>query len=144
MAELKSISIDGTSYNVDLPAITSGLKTMLLNQIYPVGSIYMSVNSTNPGTLFGGTWARIKDTFLLSAGDTYNAGDTGGSATVKLDFEHYQSFVWNAGPTSPVDVNTAFNSGSQLGIKTKYTDNINVPHNNMPPFLVVNVWQRTA
>lgn len=30
----------------------------LLNMIYPVGSIYMSVNSTNPSTFFGGTWVR--------------------------------------------------------------------------------------
>lgn len=57
------------------------------NQIYPVGSIYMSVNSTDPGTLFGGTWVRLTDTFLLAAGSTYAADDgthttaTGGSAT---------------------------------------------------------------
>lgn len=50
------------------------------DQIYPVGSIYMSINSTNPGTLFGGTWVQIEDTFLLSAGSTYTAGDTGGNA----------------------------------------------------------------
>ena len=47
---------------------------------YPVGSIYMSVNNTNPGTLFGGTWEQIKDTFLLACGDAYSNGSTGGRA----------------------------------------------------------------
>lgn len=51
---------------------------------YPVGSIYMSVNSTSPATLFGGTWERIQDMFLLAAGSSYSAGSTGGSATVTL------------------------------------------------------------
>lgn len=32
------------------------LDRLVLNKIYPVGSIYMSVNSTSPATLFGGTW----------------------------------------------------------------------------------------
>lgn len=49
--------------------------------IYPVGSIYMSVNNVNPSTVFGGTWEQIKDRFLLASGDTYNNGQTGGSAT---------------------------------------------------------------
>ena len=50
--------------------------------IYPVGAIYMSTVSTSPATLFGGgTWVQIKDRFLLSAGDTYTAGSTGGAAT---------------------------------------------------------------
>lgn len=49
--------------------------------IHPVGSIYISANSTSPASLFGGTWEQIKDSFLLSAGDVYNGGETGGSAT---------------------------------------------------------------
>lgn len=49
--------------------------------IYPIGSIYMSVNDTNPSLVFGGTWQQIKDRFLLASGDTYDNGQTGGSAT---------------------------------------------------------------
>ncbi len=54
------------------------------NKIYPVGSIYMSINETNPSELFGGEWEQIKDKFLLSCGDTYNNGQTGGASTVSL------------------------------------------------------------
>ena len=54
-----------------------GSTKVLIDAIYPVGSIYMSVNNVNPSVLFGGTWEQIKDTFLLSAGDTYNAGSKG-------------------------------------------------------------------
>jgi hypothetical protein len=51
------------------------------SKLYPVGSVYISFNSANPSTLFGGTWQRLKDTFLLASGDTYTANTTGGSAT---------------------------------------------------------------
>ena len=51
---------------------------------YPVGSIYISVNSTNPGTVFGGTWEQIKDKFLLACGSKYSNGSTGGAETVTL------------------------------------------------------------
>jgi len=54
------------------------------SKIYPVGSIYMSVNSTNPGTLFGGTWTQIQNRFLLACGSSYSAGSTGGASTVTL------------------------------------------------------------
>jgi hypothetical protein len=67
------------------PAVNGKLDAnTLINRIYPVGSIYMSVNSTSPATLFGGTWERIQDRFLLSAGSSYGAGTTGGAATVTL------------------------------------------------------------
>lgn len=32
------------------------LQSLILNAVYPVGSIYMSVDPANPSTLFGGTW----------------------------------------------------------------------------------------
>lgn len=52
--------------------------------VYPVGSIYISVTDTSPASLFGGTWERLKDKFLLAAGDSYAAGSTGGEAAHKL------------------------------------------------------------
>lgn len=66
------------------PISASNLNAMqdeLINLIYPIGSIFMSVNSTNPGTYLGGTWEQIKDRFLLGAGDTHEAGSTGGEDT---------------------------------------------------------------
>ncbi len=52
-----------------------------LNSIYPVGSIYMSMNNTNPSEYFGGTWEAIEGQFLIGANSTYKAGISGGSAT---------------------------------------------------------------
>lgn len=43
------------------------METDLLNRIYPVGSIYMSVNNTDPGTLFGGTWEKYAGGYVYSA-----------------------------------------------------------------------------
>ena len=64
----------------------------LIDVIYPVGSIYMSVNDVNPATLFGGEWEQIKDKFLLSAGDTYSNASTGGSAdAVVVKHNHTQN-----------------------------------------------------
>lgn len=54
----------------------------ILNEAYPIGSIYMSVNNTDPSILFGGTWEALEDKFLLGAGTTYTAGNTGGAASV--------------------------------------------------------------
>ena len=62
------------------------------SMVYPVGSIYMSVNNTPPSLLFGGTWEQIEDTFLLASGSAYAAGDTGGSAdAVVVKHNHTQN-----------------------------------------------------
>ena len=54
----------------------------IIDIVHPVGSIYMSVNSTDPSNLFGGTWEQIQDKFLLAAGSSYAAGSEGGQASV--------------------------------------------------------------
>lgn len=136
----------------------------ILDFIYPVGSIYMSVNSADPGSLIGGTWERIKDRFLLSAGNTYAAGNAGGSAkatlpshTHTLGSGGYQ--LWGAkigaGSTEP---------GNQISGEKKYyaaakggsTSNYkwlesvdskgvsDVSQANMPPYLAVYVWKRIS
>lgn len=75
----------------------------IVDKIYPIGSIYMSVNNVNPSNLFGGGWEQIKDKFILSAGDTYEAGNTGGASSVTLATanlpSHNHSFTGSAGTT---------------------------------------------
>jgi hypothetical protein len=75
---------------------------------HPVGSLYWSSSPTDPATLFGGTWTRIKDRFVLAAGDTYANGTMGGSATVKLTESnlpaHSHWFSWS-GTTSETNTN---------------------------------------
>lgn len=51
------------------------------SKLYPIGSVYISFNSADPSTLFGGTWTRLKDTFLLASGDAYAPNTSGGSPT---------------------------------------------------------------
>lgn len=60
----------------------------LLNKIYPIGAIYISVKSENPSTLFGGTWEQLQNRMLMAAGSTYGAGSYGGSATINLQHYH--------------------------------------------------------
>ena len=52
-----------------------GLNCPTYKQVYPVGSIYMSVNGTDPGTLFGGTWTQIQGRFLVACGDNGASGN---------------------------------------------------------------------
>lgn len=57
-----------------------------LNKLYPVGSIYMSVNNTDPSELFGGTWEQITGRFLYASDTSKTVGggtttESGGSGT---------------------------------------------------------------
>lgn len=137
--------------------------TDLIDVIYPVGSIYMSVNSTNPSVLFGGTWEQIKDTFLLATGDTYANGSTGGEATHTLTKDEMPShthtqnahshtigslarYVITGGGTASVGEGYGNSQNYKTGSTTATNKNTGggQAHNNMPPYLAVNIWKRTA
>lgn len=75
----------------------------LVDLVYPVGAIYMSVNSTSPATLFGGTWSQLGGQFLLAASSTYAAGSTGGAATVSLATANLPSHTHSVNVTSTLN-----------------------------------------
>ena len=135
-------------------SITVGGKS-LLDLLHPVGSIYQSTVDTSPATLFGGTWERIIGRFLFGCDDeTYTAGATGGEAEHTLTagemptHNHQASNLvgyyfyggdWTTdGPASGNGYRT-----QAVGIVTSDAGG-GQPHNNMPPYLAVYVWKRTA
>lgn len=60
----------------------------IIDLIYPVGSVYISVNSTSPQTLFGGTWVEFaQGRTIIGKGTsdrTFSAGATGGESSHTL------------------------------------------------------------
>ena len=119
--------------------------------IYPVGAIYISAAATDPKTLFGGTWERIKDRFLLAAGDTFAAGKTGGEASHTLTADeipdHTHSYQYT-GQSTVIGTDT-IRLYDRNGQPNQYTGQQSSncggkAHNNMPPYLTVYVWRRTS
>lgn len=124
----------------------------IVDLVYPIGSIYMSVNSASPAVLFGGTWVQIKDTFLLSAGDTYTAGATGGEATHTLIADempkHSHTLLYYKSDGTDTFGYSYQNKGKESNANPTSSGigwaGNNQPHNNMPPYLTVYMWKRTA
>lgn len=119
---------------------------ILLN-VYPIGAIYMSVNSTDPGTLFGGTWVALQDRFLVGAGGLYAVNVTGGEVNHILTTTEMPSHthVQSLGGT----ISTVANVAGSYVVGNLNSSNVtstggDVAHNNMPPYLAVYMWKRTA
>lgn len=146
---------DLTSRVSSLESSSSGVtKSDVVNWIYPVGSIYISVNSTSPANLFGGSWTQLKDRFLLGAGSTYTNGSTGGEASHTLtvnempSHSHPQYVTVSSGGSLSANCDyDSYSSGkarkSAQNVSTGNTGGGN-SHNNMPPYLVVYMWKRTS
>lgn len=173
------------------------LDVHILDRVYPIGSIYMSVNNVSPETFLGGTWDQIENRFLLAASDNYVANSTGGEANHTLSInelpghshtvpqhghgytnptvtlpnhqhgntngnylvynanlnqnrtafaagKYYRASVANTGNPTSLPNCTVSGGGVQdkAAFSTQNTGN-GIPHNNMPPYLAVYMWQRT-
>lgn len=130
----------------------------MMLEIYPVGSIYMSVNSTSPASLFGGTWEQLQDRFLLGAGNSYALGNTGGNETTTLIASNFPggAVVLAENNTGGDITIPGFTESSMTVANGKWpaasVNNLanaglmqrNVPINNMPPYLAVNMWKRVS
>lgn len=135
-----------------------GIKSFL-DAVYPVGSIYMSVKSTNPGTLFGGTWVAIaQGRCLVGVGSNKDANNESKTFTVRqTGGEYNHTLVLNEIPKHNHSGRTANGWGSlDWGYNFTYTNTAawngdgtesvggGQKHNNIPPYLAVYMWERTA
>ncbi len=83
-------SVNGQRGNVNITSESIGIS---FDKIYPVGSIYMSVNNVNPQSFFGGTWVawgsgKVPVGVNTSDNDFNSAEKTGGAKTVNLQHSH--------------------------------------------------------
>ena len=143
----------GKADNIEVTFDTMFTQKML--SIYPVGAIYMSASSTSPASLFGGTWEQIENRFLLAAGSSYTAGNTGGEATHTLTVDEmpaHSHAIYSGYGDIVSNVSDAYRyqkwGSSDRGWKTGNLGTNSIgggkAHNNMPPYLVVYMWKRTA
>ena len=101
---------NGTMHTSEILSNTIPTNNYLVDWLYPVGSIYMSMNNIDPSNLFGGTWTQIKDRFLLCSSSSKR---TGGSTTIQTN----QLF----------SATTSSNGGHNHSIRSEYDDfNFNI------------------
>ncbi|EAX97819.1 hypothetical protein TVAG_411810 [Trichomonas vaginalis G3] len=148
------------------------LKTEILQTLYPIGSIYTSMNSTNPEVVLGfGTWTQIVDRFLYCAN---SSKETGGSKTISgenlpahshyIDLSTSQAgwhkhnfWDWSAmkkGKGYDVKDNVQFaincfwgntqGDGNHTHRVSGYTQTTGQSKDYMPPYMTVYAWYRNA
>ena len=144
--------------NVDNTSDATKLAATLL-AVYPVGSIYISVSSTNPGTLFGGTWVAFATGRTLVGIDTGQTEfdtveETGGAKTHTLTIpempSHNHTLVrptWYAheyvagGAIYSQQATTSAVVAAGNGVNSTGGGGA---HNNLQPYTVVYIFKRTA
>lgn len=120
----------------------------LIDLFYPVGSIYVAYNHTNPGTLFlGTTWVRMENTFLWGCDASGTIGQTGGAKEVTLTVNqipsHSHGSVYSQHASGTKDKAWYSTSGTSVAYGAVETGG-GAAHNNMPPYTQVSIWRRTA
>lgn len=147
-------AITKCSYTISKSVPSNALltSTEILNFIYPVGSIYMSMNETDPGTLFGGTWTKIQSCALAATGTFERYGYK------EDDYDEYDRIL----------LDESYNAGSYIGRYTKNYHRLDLPlelaydtadgnlgdgltdlsvnglNSVTMPYLLVHMWHRTA
>lgn len=146
-----------TNFDANTPASYQVLRNSLFKLIYPVNSIVHRYDTTDPGTLYPGTtWTRIAEGRVLvgldvggGADPDFNAiGDTGGAKEVTLTVDQIPGHVHTVNIYEPDD-GAGGAVAADDGTDPSGTANTNStgggdPHENMPPYLVVSIWRRTA
>lgn len=112
-------TINKIAYAGNTYTLNDGRVDSIVDLVYPVGAIYMSVNSTSPTVLFGGEWTPIQDTFLLAAGTNHSAGSTGGSEDAIVPYHRHSVSITSGSGTSH-----SHGAGTLKGTTPKLTANL--------------------
>lgn len=128
-----SITVDDTLSEESTNPVENRVVTQAINElvniIYPVGSIYMSVNSTNPGNLFGGTWTawgagRVPVGIDTSDNDFMTVEKTGGAKTHTLTVaqmpKHTHTFTGSVSKTNSQSATSTSGESTQHLHSTYY------------------------
>lgn len=124
----------------------------LIDTLYPIGSYYETSDiSFNPNIAWGGTWVlETEGQVHVSAGENYEVGDTGGSKdAVIVSHTHLLSSGWQSASGQPDRitygaVNGAYNNAGYGNVQFIQSTGESGTDKNMPPYIVVNRWHRTA
>ena len=143
----------------------------IFDLIYPIGSIYLSVNSTNPKNLFGGTWiqwgsGRVPVCVNTSNSKFNSVEKTGGSETHTLTVSQIPShgghipnasYAWgdageatyvldkNSGAVFQYATNRPYvlRAGNEMCLRSN-NEGGNGAHNNLQPYITCYMWKRTG
>lgn len=119
-----------------------------------VGAVLFSFNDDfSPSALFGGSWEKVTDRFLIGAGGSYTLGSTGGEANVTLTVNQipahsHETKYYNDETTPPPGSDWVPAAHRNTGVNVVGGDTYDTgggqAHNNMPPYIAVNIWRRVA
>lgn len=134
--------------------IPNASEIITLDDVYPVNSIYISYSHTSPASLIGGTWTRLQSRFLWGTTTSGTIGATGGEQKHTLTVNempahnhglYVDSKFTKTGGSVGLTNNAYGNTTSTITGKI-YMDNTGggAAHNNMPPYVNVAIWRRTA
>ena len=125
-----------------------------LDKYWPVNSIYISYSHTSPASLIGGTWTRLESRFLWGTTKSGTIGATGGeqkhTLTVSEMPAHNHGLYVDSNFTKTGGgvglTNNAYGNTTSTITGKIYMDNTGggAAHNNMPPYVNVAIWRRTA
>jgi hypothetical protein len=170
MMDLETFESSGDIVLTNSDLLAGMTYQQIMDNVYPVGRVIMTFETEDPNTSYPWqTWERTANgRFLLGASDNYAVGSEGGEATHTLTADELPSisggFAFNSSggtvgiiageSTSGVFTNGAKVANSGVPTKSSASDNVyrslnmrfgsDQPHNNMPPYLTVNMWKRTA
>ena len=154
----RTINGKALSGNITLTVDDIGTSAIFLAS-HPIGSLFETTVSTNPGTLYGGTWAAWgggRTPVGVNAADTdfRTAEKTGGEKTHTLtanempSHTHRQINYWsgNAGTNTVVTQGLETSDPRQYGGYDVFTENAGggQAHNNLQPYITCYIWKRTT